>query len=107
MFTNADLQAAINEFGDRIIAIGLNNGKNVIVNITKKIGSEFQVKASDIQFKTIGSCDVFGIPRMDLFHKTKYTVWHTTEFIEYIGIADEENYVNNQNDKFVDPYVFN
>jgi hypothetical protein len=90
MWTNKALQALINDVGERINSISLNNGKYLF------IGYESGTQLKDISFETYNGVDV-----MKIHHKQQQggTVieWDTlitTEFIEGIEIMDKksENY---------------
>ena len=92
MMSNAVLQSMIEEFGDRISAISLNNGKMLFVNYSSKAS----VKLSDISFETRNGCDLMVVKRKDIGSGKEilHTNYIVTEFIENVIVMDEgyENY---------------
>ena len=88
MYTNATMQAMVDQFGERICAICLNNNKKLYIGYTGKTS----VQLSDISFETIGGCDMMKVKRKDLSSNTpiSYVDYITTEFIENVLVMDEE-----------------
>lgn len=91
--TNEALQAFIEELGDRICVITLDNvGKIYVGYDQERISS---VKVSDIQMKTFGGIDMFSVPVNALSPREarlgiKGRVWHPTFTIHAIVVIDEE-----------------
>lgn len=91
--TNEALQAFIDEMGDRICVITLDNVAKIYVGYDgKRISS---VKASDIEMRTIGGVDMFAVPINALSPREarlgiKGKVWHPTFTIQAIVVIDEE-----------------
>ena len=109
--TNADFQAMIAEFGDRICYVALNNNKRIYFGYpstppNNKSEQNCVVNVGDLQFKTFGASDFFGIPRKDYsFPNARvpfipFISWVKTEFIEQVVVVNEE-YV----DYRISPYV--
>lgn len=96
MMTNAGLQEYINKYGNDIIAIGLNNGKNLKLNYD----SLRCPKTSDISFETVGGCDMFKVKHIDTTNNNIYYTSHVTEFVEYVAVTENKG-------DYIDPRIFN
>ena len=89
MYTNATMQAMIDQFGERICAICLNNGKKLYIGYT----GQTSVQLSDISLETIGGCDLIKVKRIDISSITpvSFVDYITTEFIENVIVMDEKD----------------
>lgn len=89
MFTNSDVKEMFDTYGERICAIGLNNGKRMLIGYN---GSN-SIQLSDISFETAGGCDVLAVKKIDNSsgRNVHYTTYITTEFIEFIIVMSEED----------------
>lgn len=97
-FTNANLKAFIDNFGDRIYCIYFDNGRIIYVNYKDS------VKLTDIKLETIGSEDFVAVHHTN--EKTgnigvSYTNYHLTSSIQWIGVMDEDSAQYR-----VDPLIF-
>lgn len=87
--TNADLQAAIAELGDRICIIILDNDRRIRIGYDNNLTSP-----SQFVYKTWGGEDFFGFSRPNVYpgnadHGITYTTWHRTDDIQQIVAMDE------------------
>lgn len=89
MWNNQGVQQMINNFGHRICAISLNNGKTLLIDYPGKDC----VRLEDISFDNIGGCDVMKIEHKNHSYGTEMTFasYVTTEFIEDIIVMSEES----------------
>lgn len=96
--TNAGLQAAIAEYGERICCISLNNGKRLFLNYpstppNNKSTQDCTIDIAQIQYKTFGDTDMFGFIHTDYSFGgvgVKFMIWHVTEFIEQLIVMEPE-----------------
>ena len=88
MMSNADVQAMFDQYGERVCAISLNNGKLLYIGYRGK-GSTL---LSDISFETVGGCDMMVVSKTDISsgRDVRYKNYITTEFIESVVVMDEE-----------------
>lgn len=100
MWTNAGVKQMIDNFGHRICAIHLNNGKTMLIDYR----GEFSTKLEDISLETIGGCDCLLVQHTDISSgkEVKFTSYVTTEFIEGFDIMSE-----NDKDYRIDPLIVN
>ena len=87
MHSNESLKAMFDEFGERICAISLNNGKMMFLDYNGA-GS---TKLSDITFETRNGCDLMVVKKTDISsgRNIPYTDYITTEFVENVIVMDE------------------
>lgn len=89
--TNSDVKQIISEYGDRICFIQFNNSYKAFVGY-----KDSAIKSVDeIQFKTVGSCDMIGFPTKPIQFGIRgqyptFISWRLTELIEDIVVMDEE-----------------
>ena len=100
--TNASLQAAVSEFGDRIVFIILDNARRIRFGFPE---SPLQ-HVNQLVYKTFGGEDYFGYSQPSPYPNDRvkgvtYTVWHRTDSIQQIGTMDE-----GFSEYRVDPYVY-
>lgn len=100
--TNESLKAAINEFGNRMVFIIMDNDRRIRFGYPE---SPLQ-NVDQIQYKTFGGEDFFGYSQpspypVDRAKGVTYTVWHRTDSIQQIATMDEGF------DAYrIDPYVY-
>lgn len=89
MWNNQGVQKMFSEYGHRICAIALNNGKQLLIDYPGKDC----VRLENITFDTIDGCDVMKIEHRNnsYGHELRFTSYVTTEFIENIIIMSEED----------------
>ena len=89
MLNNEGMKSLIDEYGKRICAISLNNGKMLFLDYP----GEDRVSVDDTEFKTVNGCDMLVIPRLCISYgrKLHYKSYITTEFIENVLIMDEND----------------
>lgn len=87
--TNESLKAFIDEHGNKIFCILLNNNRKVFLGVERDPGNS--VNATELQLKTVGGTDVFGIKHIDRTWNAEvpFTEWFVTGFIEGIFVTDE------------------
>lgn len=88
--TNAALQAALNEFGERACIIYMDNDHRIRFGYPD---ASLQ-SVTQIQYKTWGGEDFFGYSQPssyvhDAARGVTYTVWHRTDCIQEIAAMDE------------------
>lgn len=89
--TNAGLQAMIDEFGERIFCITLDNAHKVFFGVAARLPYE-DLTIDKIELKTFGDVDMFGVPHTDHTwegHVIPYTNWLVTGCIQAIHTTDE------------------
>jgi len=101
LHSNESLKSFFDEMGTKVIAIGLNNGKDISVNYS----SPLSPKTAEFKYRTVEGTDMFGVPHNDMTNNIPFTTWHTTDFVEYITTVDE-NDIMDASKAFVDPRVF-
>ena len=87
--TNAALKAMIEELGDRICIIIMDNDVRIYIGYP----SSTLKNASDIILKTFGDTDMIGIPKAVNNPKAQRegittTIWHPTACIQLIATVD-------------------
>lgn len=89
MHTNASMMEMFQRYGDRICAIGLNNGKRLLIGYR----GENSTQLRDISFETIDGVDLMVVKKVDISsgRKLHFKDYITTEFIEYVLVMDEED----------------
>ena len=96
--TNKGLQALIDEFGERIRFIALDNGKKIYLNYERGL-SEAPIKVSDLVLKSFGGVDMFGYKRVENhFGKSpnvEFMAWNVTQFIQQVLIVEENSEMYN------------
>ena len=100
--TNAALQAALNELGERACIIYMDNDHRIRFGYPDAALQS----VTQIQYKTWGGEDFFGYSQPssyvhDAARGVTYTVWHRTDSIQQIGTMDE-----GFSEYRVDPYVY-
>ena len=98
--TNSGLRAFIDEYGDRICALLMNNNNKIYIgypSVPIKSGK-------DIELRTFGDTDMFRIPLEPSDPKlqrkgVQFDAWHVTEQVQFIIIGDE-----NHNQYLYDPF---
>lgn len=98
--TNTDLQAAINELGNRICIIILDNDRRIRIGYDNSISDP-----TSLVYKTFGGEDFFGYSRLSSYTGDRdrgvtYTTWHRTDCIQQL-VAMDEGY----EDYRVDPVI--
>lgn len=95
--TNEGVKALIDEYGERIFAIILDNDQKILLGYTNT------AKVSDITFETIGGTDMICIPHVSKSTRpiVSYKNYYQTDAIRTVGIMDEKDA-----DYRVDPLVF-
>lgn len=88
--TNAALQAALAELGERVCVIILDNDRRIRFGYHDSPLQE----TTQIEYKTWGGEDFFGFSRpsnytQDRDHGVTYTTWHRTDAIQQIVAMDE------------------
>lgn len=89
--TNEALKAFIDEMGDRIFLIATDNGHKYFFGAPH--GDDAVVYATQIQYKTVGGVDMFGVSRIDTNWggiKVPVTTWAVTSYIQFIGVVDPD-----------------
>lgn len=99
--TNAELQALIDEFGDRICVIFFDNSLKLLIGYP----GQSPQHASDLILKTVGGVDLVGVRQKSTYTKDRaegvtYVNYHRTECIQYVAIMDE-----GFADYRIDPYM--
>lgn len=96
--TNAALQAFIQEFGDKIFLIVLDNNHKVFMT-TNATSEGNENDATTIEMKTFGDVDMFRVKHTDrTWHNgqrpegIKYSGWMVTGCIQSIYTTDDEEY---------------
>lgn len=95
--TNEAFQSMIDEYGDRIFYINLNNEYKMYIGYE----SSHIISVKDLKLKNIGGVDMFGVPNVPPDAKLRnlskknnnepvYYTWHCTEYIETIGVMEEK-----------------
>ena len=89
---NAAFKAFIEEFGDQICIIVLDNTSHIYVGYP----SSPLKKLDQIEFKTFGGVDMFGVPSNPLSpNETKlgisHIAWHPTLTIQGIYLIDKDH----------------
>lgn len=87
--TNSALQAMIEEYGNRICIIVLDNDVKIYIGYP----SSTLKNASDIIFKTFGDTDMIGIPKevsnpVARRQGVMTTIWHPTACIQMVATVD-------------------
>ena len=99
--TNQGLQALIDEFGERIRFIALDNGKKIYLNYERGVGgvSDRVIRVSDLVLKSFGGVDMFGYKRTEKHFGNGPTVefmaWNVTQFIQQVIIVEENSEMYN------------
>ena len=88
--TNEELQAMIDEFGDRIAIIFFDNSLKLMIGYP---GQNPQ-HASDLILKTVCGTDFVGVRQKSTYTQDRadgvtYVNYHKTECIQYIAVMDE------------------
>lgn len=88
--TNAALQAALNELGERACIIYMDNDHRIRFGYPDAALQS----VTQIQYKTWGGEDFFGYSQPSSYTKdalrgVTYTVWHRTDCIQEIAAMDE------------------
>lgn len=99
--TNASLQAALAELGNRLCFIIMDNDRKLRLGYPE---SPLQ-SVDQFQYRTWGGEDFFGYSQPSSYpdarmRNVSYTVWHRTESIQQIAAMDE-----NCPDYRIDPFV--
>lgn len=87
---NASLKAFLTEYGEKTFCITVDNGHKIFINAPTSDGNI--VHAQNIEMKTFGDTDMFGIHRVDRtwgFNGTPYMTWFVTACIQSISATDE------------------
>jgi len=94
---NAGMQALIDQFGDRIFTINLDNTRFI------RLGYKDSPKIEDITLETIGGVDYIVVTNKTAAMGSKelhYKTYHLTETVQWVGIMDEDS-----NDYRIDPML--
>lgn len=89
--TNEALKAFIDEMGDRCFLLCTDNGHKFFFGAPH--GQEAAIYASQIQYKTVGGVDMFGVSRVDRTWQgigVPYTTWAVTSYIQFICVVDPD-----------------
>lgn len=89
-YTNDVLKKMIEEYGDRIFMIQLDNAHKIFFGTPQSDGNIIQL--SDLIYKTVNGTDLFGFRRIDRTwdKEVPWLQWWTTAFIQTIGITEAE-----------------
>lgn len=89
--TNAALQAFIAEFGARMIVIVIDNNHKIMFGV-QAMGDN-AIFYTDIQYKTVGDVDMFGVTRTDNTwgKAVTFTNWYVTACIQMISTTETED----------------
>ncbi len=87
--TNTALQGMINEFGERICMLILDNDIRIYIGYP----SSPLKSVNDIQFRTINNIDFIGVPKKsskpaDIKNGVSATIWHDTSIVQGVGVMD-------------------
>lgn len=98
--TNAELQALIDEFGDRLRVIFFDNSLRLLIGYP----GQSPQHASDLILKTVGGVDLVGVRQKSTYTQDRadgvtYVNYHLTECIQYVAVMDE-----GFQDHCIDPY---
>lgn len=90
-YSNEVLKTLIQEYGDRIFMIQLDNGHKIFFGTPQ--GKDNVLQVEDLEFRTIDGCDMFGIRRVDhTWGNSKDGVpwlqWWTTAFVQTVCITE-------------------
>lgn len=87
---NSQLQAMIDEFGDRIAIIQFDNQCKIYIGYE---GSPVR-SVEDLQFKTVGGFDMVGVPHKVMNPRDEGKLnaihWHCTHLIHQIVVMGED-----------------
>lgn len=89
--TNAALQAFIDEFGARMIVIVIDNNHKIMFGVSAM--GDNALFYTDIQYKTVGGVDMFGVTRTDTTWEGKsvtFTNWYVTACIQMISTTETD-----------------
>lgn len=99
--TNASLQAALAELGNRVCLIIMDNDRKLRLGYPEGPLQD----VNQIQYKTWGGEDFFGYSQLSSYPDARrrnvtYTVWHRTDSIQQIAAMDE-GFPNDRIDPFI------
>lgn len=91
--TNDALKAFIEEFGNRIFVITLDNNHKVFIG-APITSDPNKVTIDQIKFKTYNGVDMFGVPHVDCTFQgieVPFTSWLVTACIQSIAVTDGDD----------------
>ena len=93
--TNEALKAFIEEYGNRIFVITLDNNHKVFIGSPITSDANKNLGTIDkIQFKTFGDVDMFGVSHVDRTFENievPFTSWLVTACIQSIAVTDGDD----------------
>jgi hypothetical protein len=86
---NESLKAIIAELGSKIFLIQMDDGHKVWIGTPNSDGNTNTIE--DIQFKTFGNVDMFGVRHVDHSWGNEIPYWHwmVTSYVQFV-VATEE-----------------
>lgn len=101
---NTGMQALIDQFGDRIYCINLDNTRFIRIGYRDRLDGTSSCTIKDISLETIGGVDYIVVNKKSRAmgdREITYKVYHLTETVQWVGIMDEDS-----NDYRPDPLTF-
>lgn len=92
---NKALKAFLDEFGERLCVITLDNNAKIYVEYAAGNGTA-SVKVKDIKMQNIGGVDMFAVPSWPMNPREQamgitHEVWHPTFTIQALVLIDEKH----------------